>query len=270
MHEILNVLRVGNRILDLGCASGSFGDDASAATIIRGDLDEHTGQGMSRFVRCDARILPFALQSFDAVILNHSLEHFSNPEGVLSEIGRIVRGSAYLYVAVPDSSTVTDHLYRWLGRGGGHVNSFSDVHALVRTIQESTGLPHVGTRLLFSSMSFLNRHNAKGKMPRRIYLLGGGSERVLRMVMFLLRKIDRLIGTRTSVYGWACFFGPVLDIDTRPWSNVCVRCGSGHSSEHLLATGNVRRNLFGVRLFRCPTCKADNYFTEDSAYLLMR
>ena len=90
---------------------------------------------------------------------------------VLSEIRRILRSPACLFIAVPDASTMTDRLYRWLGRGGGHVNRFSDIRALVTLIQEKTGLPHAGTRLLLSSLSFLNRNNNKGKKPRRLYLL---------------------------------------------------------------------------------------------------
>ncbi len=270
MHEILKRLSPEARVLDLGCAHGSFRDDDCPGTVIRCDLDSQTGNQLVRFVRCDARVLPFADRSFDAVILDHSLEHFENPAIVLSEIRRVIRNPAYLWVAVPDASTVTDRLYRWLGRGGGHVNQFSDVDALVQLIQKQTALPHIGTRLLFSSFSFLNRHNNKGKKPCRIYLLGGGSEWVLRLGTCLLRKIDRSIGARMSVYGWACCFGSALEFDTRPWSNVCIRCGSGHPSERLLTSGKVRRGVLGMRLFRCPACGVENYFTDDRAYLSMR
>jgi len=270
VHEILRRLCPEDRVLDLGCALGSFPDGDSAATIVRGDLDRRAGEAFSRFVCCDAQMLPFADKSFNAVILNHSLEHFEKPAIVLSEIRRIIRNPAYLYVAVPDASTMTDRLYRWLGRGGGHVNQFSDIQELVRLIQERTGLTHIGTRVLFSSLSFLNRHNNKGKKPLRIYLLGGGAEWVLRLGTFLLRRIDRFIGRRTSLYGWACCFGSTIEFDTRPWSNVCVRCGSGHSSGRLLESGKMRRGLLGMHLFSCPTCGVENYFTDDSEYLAMR
>jgi hypothetical protein len=215
-------------------------------------------------------MLPFATGSFNAVILNHSLEHFENPETVLTEIRRVVRDPSFLWIAVPDASTFTDRLYRWLARGGGHVNQFSNSAALVRLIQEQTGLPHVGTRLLFSSLSFMNRHNNKGKKPRRIYLVGGGAEWVLRLGTFLLRKMDTLCGTRTSVYGWAFCFGSPVEFDPRPWSNVCVRCGSGHSSERLLKDSKVRRRVLGLRMFRCPDCGVENYFTDDSVYCSMQ
>jgi SAM-dependent methyltransferase len=298
VHEILRLLTSGQRVLDLGCAAGSFRPDETAAMVIRADLDLQAARGGAPFVCSDARRLPFACQSFDAVILNHSLEHFEGPATVLAEIGRILRAPAYLYVAVPDASTITDRLYRWLGRGGGHLNQFTDLAALVRLIEEQTGLQLTGSRLLFSSLAFLNRRNHAGQRPRRIYLVGGGWEWTLRIGTFVLRTCDRLLSTRGSIYGWACTFGsPVqsellarrqgacakgpcsrmlindessLTGEMLPWSNVCIRCGAGHASGRLLATGNVRRGLLGIRIFRCPGCGAENYFTDDAAYAGMR
>jgi ubiquinone/menaquinone biosynthesis C-methylase UbiE len=111
VHEILKRLGPGARVLDLGCFHGSFREGASAATVVRCDLERHAGNRFTRFVQCDARALPFAPRSFDAVILNHSLEHFENPAAALSEVGRISRNPGYVYVAVPNSSTMTDRLY---------------------------------------------------------------------------------------------------------------------------------------------------------------
>jgi len=178
----------------------------------------------------------------------------------------VLRNPAFLYIAVPDATTLTDRVYRWLGRGRGHINRFTDVSALVELVQRDTALPHIGTRLLFTSLSFLNRRNWKHKAPRRVYLLGGGSERILRLATIIFRVIDKSAGSRASVYGWACCFGPSIEFDTRLFSNVCVRCGSGHSSDALLQAGRVRRTALGLRSFRCPTCSVENYFTEDAGY----
>jgi SAM-dependent methyltransferase len=197
MHEILRLLPSDARVLDLGCASGSFPEDQCPATIVRYDLDCHpTEKGSAAFVCGDARTLPFRDRSFNAAILNHSLEHFSDPGIALSEIKRVLDEPAYLYVAVPDASTITDRLYRWLARGGGHVNQFTDADSLVRLIEEKTNLSHVGTRLLFTSFSFMNRTNCRTRPPRRLYLLGGGAEWVLRLATIILRKTDKLMGTR--------------------------------------------------------------------------
>ena len=139
MQEILGSLSAGARVLDLGCQYGSFPAHYTQATVIRLDRDAPAAPG-ARFVQGDAARLPFATDSFDAVIANHSLEHFDQLDDVLREIGRIVRGGGALFVAVPDADTLTDRLYRWIGKGGGHVNPFTDAAELARRIESATGL----------------------------------------------------------------------------------------------------------------------------------
>src|SRR5689334_15172904 len=131
MHEIFRSMPPGGRVLDLGCARGSFRAEECPGTVIRSDLELRAETPLGGLVCCcDAQSLPFASESFDAVILNHSLEHITDPKAVLSEIRRVMRRPGYLYVAVPDASPLTDRLYRWIARGGGHVNFFSDEHSV--------------------------------------------------------------------------------------------------------------------------------------------
>lgn len=257
MHEILRNLAAGQRILDLGCASGSFPLAATAARVTRLDRDAPSKTGHAGgFVQADAARLPFPDGSFDAVISNHSLEHFEDLSGVLAEIRRVIRSGGALFVAVPDASTLTDRIYRWLGRGGGHVNAFTSPVEVAALIEKATALPHVATRTLFSSLSFLNRRNAPRPLPKRLLLLGAGYEWTLFWYVWLSRCFDRLLGTRTGVYGWAFYFGTIGEaINTSSWPNVCIRCGSGHSAEVLQF-----RRKFGVKVYYCPGCGSCNPF----------
>src|SRR4051812_30871317 len=122
MHEILRHLPAGSFVLDLGCRTGSFPESDTAARVVRVDRDFGPG---ARFVQGDAAKLPFADGTFAAVISNHSLEHFDNLAGALSEIRRVISPDGALYIAVPDATTLTDRIYRWLASGGGHVNAFT-------------------------------------------------------------------------------------------------------------------------------------------------
>lgn len=80
-----------------------------------------------------------------------------------------------------------------------------------------------------------------------------------------MRRIDAVLGTRTSVYGWAVYFGSCREpIDPRPWGNMCVRCGAAHPSEYLLTAGAVVEGWPASR-YACPGCSAVNLFTADSA-----
>jgi SAM-dependent methyltransferase len=250
----------GSYVLDLGSRTGSFATETAACTTVCVDAEVPTSH-QPLFVAARAEALPFRDGQFDAVISNHSLEHFEGLEESLREMGRAVSRSGFLYVAIPDSSTVTDRIYRWLARGGGHVNHFTSSADLVRLVSEKTGLPHVGTRVLCTSLSFLNRANIPGRPQRLLVLFGNGSERFLRLLTYAFRRMDRVFQSRTCVYGWACYFGPGLKIETGTWTNVCVRCGSAHASERLLQEGFVRRHAF-----LCPQCGARNYFTDDAEY----
>ncbi len=264
MYEILRTLPPGSLVLDLGSRTGSFSPDSAACTTVCVDA-EVPASHQPLFVAARAEALPFRDGQFAAVVSNHSLEHFEGLEESLREIARVVSRSGFLYVAVPDSSTVTDRIYRWLARGGGHVNSFTSSEELAKLVSGKTGLLHLGTRVLCTSLSFLNRANIPGRPQRLLLLFGNGSERLLRLLTYVFRRIDRVFHTRSCVYGWACYFGPRLEIETDTWTNVCVRCGSAHSSERLSKEGRVRR-----RAFLCPQCGARNYFTDDRDYVFLK
>ena len=265
MHEILRKLPAGALVLDLGSRTGSFAAEKWGSTAIGVDAEAPGGTRPQRFVAARAEALPFRGGQFAAVISNHSLEHFEALGASLDEIGRVLDTNGFLFIAVPDSSTVTDRIYRWLARGGGHVNSFTSAEVLARLVSEKTGLPHAGTRVLCTSLAFLNRANLPARPPRRFLLFGGGSERVLRVLTYGFRRLDRLIRSRTCVYGWALYFGTGIEVETETWTNVCVRCGSAHPSSCLEEEGRVKG-----RAFFCPQCGTKNYFTKDAEYGFLR
>jgi SAM-dependent methyltransferase/ribosomal protein S27AE len=235
------------RVLDLGSGGGSFAMPGFAVTRV--DIDPGGD------VQADAAALPFRDAAFAAVVSNHSLEHIARLDEALSEIGRVIAPNGALYVAVPDASTLCDRIYRWAASGGGHVNPFTSAPELAARIERATGLPHRATRVLHTSLSFLNRRNVRGWPGVRWLALGAGSETLLRCWSGLARACDRRFGTRLSVYGWALYFGGIAEgIDTRPWTNVCVRCGAGHADAGL----DVRWGRW-----KCPACGAANFFSRS-------
>lgn len=261
MHEILRNLRSGSFVLDLGSATGSFPADATAARAVRVDRDASADAS----IRADAAHLPFADHSFAAVISNHSLEHFDDLSGALAEVRRVIVPDGALFVAVPDAATLTDKLYRWLARGGGHVNEFTSASDTADVIARAVGLPHVATRTLCSSLSFLNRKLRGPRLPRRLLVLGGGSEWSLFLYAWLSRRLDLWFGTRTSIYGWAFWFGNIPEsVDTSTWPNVCICCGAGFHEEYLAPSGLL------IRVWKCPQCGVRNPFFASPVVRLPR
>lgn len=265
MHEILHSLPHHGRVLDLGARGGSFDAEAYPVTTFRLDIERPAPAPNTIRVQADAARLPFRSNSFQAVISNHSLEHFQDLPAALGEIGRILADGGALFIAVPDAASITDRIYRFLARGGGHLNRFHSPEQVAGLVSGHTGLPCRGRRTLLTSLSFLHPANRKGKRARRLVLLLGAGERTLRWATWLFRRVDRLLGTRLSIYGWALYFGAISEpIDATPWTNVCVRCGSGHPSERLASSGALRRRRWLDR-YRCPDCGTWNLFTSDES-----
>lgn len=263
MHEILRAMGAGCRVLDLGCKEGSFGIECCPdAQIVRLDrLFTTTG---ADFVQADAARLPFRNGTFDAVIANHCLEHMDDADGVLREIGRVARRGGALYIAVPDGSSLTDRIYRWIYHGGEHVNLFRSAEDLASRITAATGLELGATRVLHTSLFFLNGALFKPRPPRRLWLFANGDPRLIACLTYVLRLADRLLGVRLSVYGWAMYFGCLREpVETAAWTNVCVGCGVGRSAAALISKGLVRRRLFLPASYSCPTCRTWNLFTWD-------
>jgi hypothetical protein len=250
VHEILARVPATGRVLDLGSREGSYDARAYPFRTVRVDLDRAAGVS----VQADAARLPFPPECFDALVSNHSLEHFADLDSAIAEISRVVKRPGAAFIAVPDAATFTDRLYRWLGRGGGHVNRFTSADKLAARIEQASGLECGGVRVLHTSLSFLNPRNRRARAPRKLLLLANGWEPLLVGLSFALRAADRVFRTRLSVYGWALYFG-CKPADASAWTNVCVRCGAGHAAREL------RPGALGF--YRCPGCGARNIFTPD-------
>jgi SAM-dependent methyltransferase len=254
----------GARVLDLGAGPGSFPAERPDLLVVRLDVEKPHRLGDGSYVLADAARMPFAPASFHLVISNHSLEHFIALEATVREIGRVLKPDGVLYVAVPDATTLTDRVYRWLGRGGGHVNPFRSPAEVAALVGRLTGLPLRSTTVLFSSLSFLNRHNFVTAPPRRIALFAFGNELFLAISIWMLRGLDRRCGTKLSRYGWSFLFGNVAGGEPpETWVNVCVRCGSGHSEPYLRKHARLVRIAGLFPAYRCPACSGFNFLTRE-------
>jgi SAM-dependent methyltransferase len=245
MHQLLQSLPPGARVLDLGARTGSFETARRDIAVVRMDLEIPDTRAAGLYVAGDAARLPFAAASFDLVVSNHSLEHFIELEATVREIGRILRPGGSLFVTVPDATTLADRIYRWIGRGGGHVNAFRSPADVIGVVERLAGTPHRATRPLVSGLTFLNRRTFRGRAPRKLALFGFGSERCVAVAIWALRAMDGVLGTRLSHYGWTFYFGswPELPPD-ETWVNVCVRCGAGQPPAKIPRTFS----------YRCPQC----------------
>ena len=105
----------GMSVLDVACGPGYVSASAKRLGAVPSGID-FSGEMVNRakkrnagikFVEGDAQNLPFAKETFDRVVINFGLLHFSNPEKALSEACRVLKhGSriAFTLWATPDDS----------------------------------------------------------------------------------------------------------------------------------------------------------------------
>lgn len=142
-------LGVGNesRVLDLGCGRGRHTFEAlvRGAAVVPADLDAaaleevaatasamaaagEAGRGAScDIVRADARHLPFAAESFDAVVASEVLEHIEDDGVAVAEIARVLRPGGRVAVTVPrfwPEAVCWGLSARYHDAAGGHVRIY--------------------------------------------------------------------------------------------------------------------------------------------------
>lgn len=257
MDNVLATFNESQIAVDLGCGAGSFNYLAYRCRIIGIDVTldvsalRHSGDRI-QYVRSTSNYIPLAGESADAVICNHTLEHFENYEQTLTEIGRILKPDGFLWISAPNGFGLDDALYRGLFAGGGHVNRFR-FESLVNAVQEATGLSLLQHNFLYSGFVYLTKRNH----PYAVLMLNAGT-----------RMVDRLLGTRLGLYGWGFIFGRSLkDVTPLPsFFNVCCNCGAGDGLALLETSGKIRRR-FGFRFYSCPHCQHSNIlFTPPAGF----
>jgi SAM-dependent methyltransferase len=264
VYEILDHLPHDACVLDLGCGEGSFHADAYKFRTVRVDVDV-PDIANQLLVQADATRLPFRARTFDAIVLNHCVEHFAKLKPALQEIGRVVKVDGAVFVSVPDARTLSDRMYRKVFKGaGGHVNLFASEVDLEKMLSWYFGIRHVATRTLHSGFTFLNRKNVcRNRLLRAQVRFSGIPEPALAVITAIMRLVDRSFGTQLTVYGWAFYFGRVQEtVITTPMWNVCIRCGDSRDLAEIAADLGQERNRNLLR-YLCPKCGASNFAVPD-------
>lgn len=119
-------------VLDIGCGTGRFWDNASLprtlaitlADLSPGMVQEATdaviahGFAAPHGAGCDARSLPFEDDSFDLVVANHMLYHVPDPPAALREFRRVLRPDGQALIAT-NSPGHMDQLNRAIAEATG-------------------------------------------------------------------------------------------------------------------------------------------------------
>jgi predicted SAM-dependent methyltransferase len=276
VQERLKALGSSDVVLDLGGGRGSFAWQSFDCRVVRLDLSILC-DGYTEAVVADAAAIPLQSGTVSAVIANHSLEHIASLPEVVKGISRTLKPGGFVYISVPDATTISDRLYRWIGRGGGHINGFRSHEEIPNLILSNPNLVYRKSRTLYSSFSFLGPRSRGGRFQKKLVLFLGAPHWLIAFLSGLLRILDYCSSTRYAVYGWEYLFeypdGESLQMSTGDdwgacWTNVCSSCGAAHSLARLRGTGNLMFMVGVLGLFRCPCCENLNVATGEVANVL--
>ena len=276
MYDLIDDLPPTSWVLDLGAGPGSFRYGATKACVLGIDVAfPSESQPCAGRVIADSRALPLQDGAVVVVVCNHVLEHFEHLFEAVREIHRVLKAGGHLWAAVPDGFSFDDDMYRYFFLGGGHVNRFS-FESFLERIEQGTALRAQRYKTLFTGFVYLNRPDPESAPHYPDFLRGVLTDipprvldLLLRWVNYLARRVDILLGTTLSRYGWGVVFrreagktyGPRSKIEQLGRiptdANVCFRCGSGHPDAVLLP----RLGRFGPwKTYKCFSCGAKNLF----------
>jgi ubiquinone/menaquinone biosynthesis C-methylase UbiE len=125
---LLDELRAGDRVLDLGCGDGTFAGlaaDAGATRVVAADVAEGAlARAAARFPQLELELvpfdgpLPFADGAFELVWSSEVIEHVADTARWLSEVRRVLVPRGRLLLTTPDHGRLRLLL--------GGISSYSD------------------------------------------------------------------------------------------------------------------------------------------------
>ena len=125
---LIDALPDGARVLDLGAGAGTFPYGSYPALDVTAvELRPRPGSAATRSRRLvcgSGHELPFQSAVFDLVIAHWLFEHVDDLERTYDEVARVVRPGGLLAVAVPNSHSFEDRMYRFVS----HVYKYALLH----------------------------------------------------------------------------------------------------------------------------------------------
>lgn len=152
----------GSQLLDIGCGSGWLAQHFPSYTGIDGSPEAvEIARGLGRNVtEGDVNEpLPFADESFDAIVMKDLLEHVTDPVAVVREAKRVLRPGGLIFASSPDAQ-------RWVWDDYTHRRPFSKKSFRLLFADQGWEVLRVGYESVFPGVGLLSARTRRKRRPR--------------------------------------------------------------------------------------------------------
>jgi SAM-dependent methyltransferase len=156
-----------SRLLDIGCGSGWLAEHFPSYTGIDGSPDAveiARGQGRNVVEGNVDEPLPFAEESFEAIVIKDLLEHVADPVAVVREARRVLRPGGLIFASSPDAQ-------RWVWDDYTHRRPFTRKSLRLLFADQGLSVEHVGYESVTPGVGLLSARTRRKRRPRIFALL---------------------------------------------------------------------------------------------------
>jgi demethylmenaquinone methyltransferase/2-methoxy-6-polyprenyl-1,4-benzoquinol methylase len=172
-------LERGSLVLDVACGTGDFTKMANASGFVSIGVDLSLGMleaasSPITAVEADGAFLPFATGTFDGVLCGYALRNFTDLDGVIAEMARVLRPGgrlAIIDVAAPNSRLLKFGYNLWFNRCvpflGGLLSNKAAYSYLPRSTAYLPPRDELLERFRRAGFSGVNHHLVFGGLSQR-------------------------------------------------------------------------------------------------------
>lgn len=160
--DVTRHFATGSELLDIGCGSGWLAEHFSRYTGIDGSADAvKIATDLERnVIEGDVdRPLPFADESFDAVVMKDLLEHVANPVALVSEARRVLRPGGLVFASSPDAQ-------RWVWDDYTHRRPFTRKSFRLLFADQGFSIEQVGYESVAPGVGLISARTRRKRRPR--------------------------------------------------------------------------------------------------------
>jgi len=151
-----------SKLLDIGCGTGWLAEKFPSYTGIDGSPEAvEIARGLGRnVIEGDVdKPLPFADESFDAVVMKDLLEHVADPVGLVREARRVVRPGGRVFASSPDAQ-------RWVWDDYSHRRPFTKKSYRLLFADQGFEVERIGFESVAPGVSLIAARTRRKRRPR--------------------------------------------------------------------------------------------------------